>query len=231
MLNFVGSEDTERIVPALIADDVPENRDLLMIQLQKYPLSLVSVGSGDEVISLVKSQEFKIVFLDLHMPPYGGRQLLDSVLENSPHSRVVVTSVLDQELFSDLSKQPIDFLPKPYRRSITTEIVERLLSGVCSRHKQVAIGRGNLELQQALKKARTVIGQRLEMLWQSLDNADLEMFRVEIHRFAGLSAFFSIDLHDKAHELEKQVPLLSVDEIRLRLKLIEALAENLEEPV
>lgn len=84
-------------IPTLLVDD-----DILFRQLVKYELEdsglfavVGQAGEGAEGIRQARerSQDLRLVLLDLEMPGVGGVEALPRLLEAAPHARVVVLSM------------------------------------------------------------------------------------------------------------------------------------------
>ncbi|MEL4887362.1 PAS domain S-box protein [Pectobacterium betavasculorum] len=58
----------------LIADDVPQNLELLLLTLEGSGHQVVSANNGDEAIEHFTTQHFDVVLMDVHMPGTDGLQ-------------------------------------------------------------------------------------------------------------------------------------------------------------
>jgi PAS domain S-box-containing protein len=70
-------ESGQTILPdldILIADDVPQNLELLRLVLEKRGHRVVSATDGDEAVEKYRNGRFDVVLMDVHMPGTDGRQ-------------------------------------------------------------------------------------------------------------------------------------------------------------
>jgi PAS domain S-box-containing protein len=58
----------------LVADDVPQNLELLRLTLEKRGHRVVSAADGDEAFNRYRTGRFDVVLMDVHMPGTDGRQ-------------------------------------------------------------------------------------------------------------------------------------------------------------
>ena len=104
----------------LIADDDPGNRDLLRRRLEFEGHQVVEVGSGLEVLALLKEQDCDLVLLDIVMPDMDGFETL-AKLKHEPRLHelpVIMISALDelQGVIRCIEMGAEDYLPKPFNR-------------------------------------------------------------------------------------------------------------------
>lgn len=63
----------------LIVDDDQVMRDMLAVQLRQAGFSAVTVGSSDEALSMLATEEFSAIVSDLQMPGRDGFEFLELV--------------------------------------------------------------------------------------------------------------------------------------------------------
>ena len=83
----------------LIADDHPLFRDGLHGLLDSVPDTEV-VGEamdGQEAIALATSLQPDVILMDLKMPGVNGLQAMREILHTSPHIRIIVVSMLEDD--------------------------------------------------------------------------------------------------------------------------------------
>ena len=118
----------------LIADDEPLLRRLMKRVLEASGLRVEAVGDGDEALAALAAapDEIAVVVLDLSMPPYGGLETMQRLLEIRPDVGVVITSGLPPEAAMDalLARHRAIFLQKPFapealRRAVHDRLARR----------------------------------------------------------------------------------------------------------
>lgn len=87
----------------VIVDDEPSARKLANHWLTHSPDFEVigEAKDGEEAIRMAAKLEPDLILLDLVMPGMGGIDALPHILRRSPHSKIVVLSMLQQESVRD----------------------------------------------------------------------------------------------------------------------------------
>ncbi|MEW6365797.1 MAG: endopeptidase La [Acidobacteriota bacterium] len=115
----------------LVVDDEEIARNNLEHVLRKEGYKVTTAGNGREALEKVKENEFDIVLTDLKMEKMDGMQLLASLKQVAPHSRVVmITGYATVASAVDALKQgAADYLPKPINldelRAVVRQILEK----------------------------------------------------------------------------------------------------------
>lgn len=73
-------------IHALVADDMPDNRDIFTIVLQMAGYEVTTAANGQEALDILAAQPFHLMILDLDMPVLNGRDVL-LALQNQPEHR------------------------------------------------------------------------------------------------------------------------------------------------
>jgi adenylate cyclase len=107
----------------LIVDDNDDNRFTLRLLLETDGHErIVTASGGHEAISLLNSEKFSLVLLDLMMPDLNGDEVL-AVIKNNPDTRdipvVMISADTDTEKVSKcIELGADDYLPKPFNPTI-----------------------------------------------------------------------------------------------------------------
>jgi two-component system, OmpR family, alkaline phosphatase synthesis response regulator PhoP len=124
----------------LVADDNPQNADLLAEYLQASEYEVAIASDGEETLSLVKSFKPDVLLLDIMMPRLSGFEVCkrlksDSASKNLP---ILMITALDQP--SDVERAvdagTDDFLTKPIHQ---TELINRVRALMTSRKSDDAL--------------------------------------------------------------------------------------------
>ncbi len=95
-------------------------------ELANHRLNARIAGSGTECLCAVRETRFDMVFLDIHLPDANGLDLLATILENSPETRVVIISgdVTFQSKERALSEGAAQYMEKPFDLRTVARIVK-----------------------------------------------------------------------------------------------------------
>ncbi|MCO6431894.1 MAG: response regulator [Deltaproteobacteria bacterium] len=115
----------------LLAEDDPDQRDLIAMVLKDEKYDVISCGDGDEAWILLQKEIPDLVITDVMMPGVDGPELIkrlkgEARTKNIP---VLVLTVLDdrEKEFSLLSLGADDYCEKTMQRKILLKRVENLL--------------------------------------------------------------------------------------------------------
>lgn len=107
--------DAEKI-RVLIADDHPLFRDGIHGLLDSVSDTEVvgEATSGEEAITLAEKLQPDIILMDIKMPGINGLQAMREILQTSPHIRVLIVSMLedDDSVFAAMRAGARGYLPK-----------------------------------------------------------------------------------------------------------------------
>ncbi|MEF3364990.1 adenylate/guanylate cyclase domain-containing protein [Methylocystis sp. 9N] len=102
----------------LVVDDNPSNRDLLRRRLERQGHSVILAENGTTALSLVDSESFDLILLDLLMPDISGFEVLlslkaDARFQDIP---VIMISALDEidSIVRCIEAGAEDYLTKPF---------------------------------------------------------------------------------------------------------------------
>ncbi|MBX9688754.1 MAG: response regulator [Candidatus Obscuribacterales bacterium] len=130
------SPESEVIKLLLVVDDIPVNRKLLSIQLQKLGYEVDQAEDGKPALEMVKKKQYGLVFMDLDMPELDGFQTSLAIRqydrESNQHTPVVAMTSYDREGDREkcLSHGMDDYLSKGITKKRLQEVIDR-----CIRHK------------------------------------------------------------------------------------------------
>ena len=101
----------------LVAEDVAQERELLIAHLSEWGLNATGAADGKEALSiLIKDDTIRLLITDLHMPELGGLELLQEVknLARPKLYSIVLSGIKDrQTLINALQAGATDYMVKP----------------------------------------------------------------------------------------------------------------------
>ena len=117
--------------PILFVDDDPTIHRLMAKYLKDWDVT--SVSSGEEALELLEKENFVIVITDLKMPGIDGMELLHRIkAKYNNRVQVIVVTVSDEldDLVGALDGGASDFLLKPLKKEVLTEVLQQTVSRI-----------------------------------------------------------------------------------------------------
>lgn len=125
---------SDRRYKLLIAEDSADNRTLLQLYLEKYPLDLYFAENGKRAVELFQQQKFDIVFMDIQMPEMDGITATKLIREYERARKIKTTPILafsahkPQDIFSPGEEVIFtDFVLKPINSNIVKSKLKQYL--------------------------------------------------------------------------------------------------------
>ncbi len=114
----------------LVADDEHHILDLVNTVLTDSDYRVECVGSGEEAMDRLKSQDFDLLISDLRMPGIGGRELVEWVQQYDTNAKVLLLTgdVASREMKEFIAGSGAQCLSKPFRIGELIEAVEQVFS-------------------------------------------------------------------------------------------------------
>jgi PAS domain S-box-containing protein len=212
----------------LIADDIPQNLELLKLLLQRAGHQVIAVTDGLEAVKAVQQQPFDLVLMDIQMPNLDGLKACQQIRlweQNHHHTTLPIialtASVLDEDKtaakeagMQGFASKPIDFAALCFEiaQVLQIEVREPL-----SRLAQAPASDQLLNLPKALLlwgNLPTYLPQLQQFLQQQLPQlqsatielqaGNYQLVQQQAHAIKGVSANLGLDPLSKAcAELEQ----------------------------
>lgn len=180
----------------LIVDDEP-----IAIQGVKKGVDLKKLGFAEvfeagsyaEAVEVLSSQEIDLAICDIEMPDENGIQLMGWINEHSPDTQTIILSCHDE---FDYARQAmhlhcLEYVLKPVRYEILTEVLERAVKLIESRRQQNIMTEYGQQYIDSLKKQET--HQTVDSLEKVAAYIDAHLSeQLSVNALAGM-AFMSAD--------------------------------------
>ncbi|OLS23364.1 MAG: Signal transduction histidine-protein kinase BarA [Candidatus Heimdallarchaeota archaeon LC_3] len=122
----------KEVLKILIVDDLPDNLELLELCMKDLSPKVDRAENGKQAISLIKKNEYDIVFMDLRMPILDGYSAMKHIREwekqeNKDQLLIVAVTAysMDYEYEKSLQAGFSDFLTKPISKELIKEVVKK----------------------------------------------------------------------------------------------------------
>ncbi len=133
----------------LVVDDQEDSRNLLVRRLAKQGYSVTQAQDGEQALSLIATQPFNLILLDIMMPDVDGMEVLKRVRRT--HSRtelpvIMVTAKRDSnDVVEALALGANDYVSKPVDYPV---LLARIDVQMARKRAEDALVKLNLELEQ-----------------------------------------------------------------------------------
>ena len=114
----------------LLVEDDDDLRDMLQTVLVLHGYSVTAAPTGNLAMSLLGSQQFDLVLLDIILPDGNGFRVAELIRANKLPSKVIVmTGSADTENAAKGAALGVqDYIPKPFRPQNLLKSIEHALS-------------------------------------------------------------------------------------------------------
>lgn len=114
------------MIKALVIDDEPLARSIVMEYLQAYPAIQVvqECNDGFEGVKAIAQHKPDLIFLDIQMPKINGFEMLE-IVEDKPS--VIFTTAFDEFAIKAFELHAIDYLLKPFSKDRFDKAVQKWL--------------------------------------------------------------------------------------------------------
>ena len=124
--------DSDRI-RVLIVDDHPLFRDGMHELLDSVSETEVvgEAAGGEEAISLAESLQPDVILMDIKMPGMNGLQAMREILSTSPHIRILIVSMLedDDSVFAAMRAGARGYVPKGANQAEMLRAIRAVANG------------------------------------------------------------------------------------------------------
>ncbi|HEV8355291.1 MAG TPA: HD domain-containing phosphohydrolase [Gemmatimonadales bacterium] len=190
-------------IGVLVVDDEESMRSGLERFLLGQGYEVITAGSGEEALQLVRRRKLACLLLDVRLPDTSGMDLVPQLLKLEPDAAILMLSGVDQAASATLCMQrgAMDYLTKPVNLSDLARAIERALRRREARiedgkmnqwlKEEVAVRTAELRLERANMERISVA--TLETLVNALEAKD-PFLRGHSARVADLSAMVAAEM-------------------------------------
>lgn len=173
----------------LVADDDPDNREMLARRLQRLGHEVETVANGKDVIERVRSGGIDLLLLDIVMPEMDGYAVLDHLRINPPPDflPIIVLSASDDSsrVAKCIEMGAEDYLPKPFDPLLLQARIESSLEKKRFRDREATY-------LKTIKKEKQRADDLLAVILPSAVAAELKMRgHVKPRRMESVSVLFT----------------------------------------
>jgi len=204
----------------LLADDHPNNRELVALLLKRMNINVVEVADGHQALQAMHTGQFDLLLLDIHMPELDGIETLKAVRGsgNKTPAIALTANTMKHEVDHYLRIGFADHLAKPIDREVFFSKVSRYLNLAKAEQANIDDDKMLPLVQGYITDLRGELGS-IEQAWHKRDLAEIT---ASIHKIKGAAGSFGLaNIGDVFSRIEKSVK--NNDEVALQTTLPQAL--------
>jgi signal transduction histidine kinase/CheY-like chemotaxis protein len=212
--NFVGNK-------VLLADDHPNNRELISILLKRMNISVTEVENGKQALDTIFYQKFDLILLDIHMPQMDGTEALKQIRAAGNYTPVIALTAnnMKHEIEHYMRIGFSDHLAKPISRHHFINKLSLYLNKQGEADGPLHQG----DMLKLIKDYQIDLRDQVDNLQKALEQRDLTIISEISHRIRGSAGSFGFDiLGQKFADIEHCA--LQDDEIAVTYELPKVLA-------
>lgn len=205
----------------LLADDHPNNRELISILLKRMNITVTEVENGKQALETVFYQKFDLILLDIHMPQMDGTEALKQIRAAGNYTPVIALTAnnMKHEIEHYMRLGFSDHLAKPISRH---HFISKL-SHYLNKQGDIDNPLQNGDMLKLIEDYRQDLRDQVNSLEKALEQRDLTIISEIAHRIRGSAGSFGFDIiGQKFADIEHCA--LQDDEIAVTYELPKAIA-------
>jgi CheY-like chemotaxis protein len=114
----------------LIVDDEKNIRLTMLQSLEPLDIPIQTAVNGEEALQILRERSFDLVFLDLKMPGMDGMQVLHTIKDDWPKTRVIIITAHGTiaTAVEAMKLGAVDFIQKPFSPSEIRKLATRIMA-------------------------------------------------------------------------------------------------------
>ncbi len=206
----VKSAPSSFIGHVLLAEDHPDNRELISRILEHLGLDVTNVENGQQAVDQCLQKQFDLVLLDIQMPIKNG---IDALLElkalNYPSPIVAITAnAMTHEVAEYISIGFNDHIKKPLERKQLIKILKQYLPQSNSDIDTLEM----VQTDDLLAKFKASFPSEITLLEQCHAQSQWQEIGEQAHKLRGAASMFKLhSLEEAAHYLEQTIKFNDYD--------------------
>jgi PAS domain S-box-containing protein len=218
-------------VRVLVAEDNEANRYVISRFLQNWKVNYTFAVNGREVVEKVQTQQYDLIFMDLHMPEIDGyeatrqiRALPNPYYQQIPIIALTASALTDVgEMIENLGMN--DFLLKPFEpndlfQRIAIHAGRQAKQSLENKVDEIATNntREVLEIQPSTNTIKTIDFKQLEVVTMGETGFAKELLQLYVKQFTDYIAQLTIiiprqkpeDIHSLNHKIKSTITILQL---------------------
>jgi signal transduction histidine kinase/CheY-like chemotaxis protein len=176
----------------LLADDHPDNRELIAILLKRMNITVTEVENGKQVLETIFYQKFDLILLDIHMPQMDGTEALRQIRAAGNLTPVIALTAnnMKHEIEHYMRIGFSDHLAKPISRH---HFISKL-SLYLNKQGDIDSPPQHGDMLRLINDYQQDLLEQVVNLQQALEQRDLTIISEIAHRIKGSAGSFGFDI-------------------------------------
>lgn len=221
-------QDVRSVPTILVVDDVPENRSLLDIILNRAGYRVEMANHGQDAIEKSRQRRYDLILMDMQMPVMNGFDATRIIrAEGLNRTTIIVAMTASVEKGDELKCLDAgcdDFIGKPVKKDLLLRKIWRFLQQVKQLETAekggpiVSFLAGDPDYQKTIETFVNNLPGRLEEMRKSFEEGNLADLALKAHALKGLGGFAGFAVFtEKARILEGTIQERDLTRIRFEL--------------
>ncbi|MFC3031932.1 ATP-binding protein [Pseudoalteromonas fenneropenaei] len=192
----------------LVAEDNPDNQELIRLLLGAWGLVPDIVNNGAEAVEKALVNDYHLILMDMQMPVMGGLEATQ-MLRHAAYDGPIVAltaNVMKQDIATYLEAGCSATLGKPIDKRALGEVLVKYLQLQHSNQSKWDALLQSEKFQQIAENYRRKLPEQLELVNDYYQAQDWEALRAQAHNLKGSAGCFGfMNVHQAADELEQSL--------------------------
>ncbi len=208
----------------LVAEDQPENLQLITTMLEKMGLTVTGASNGQAAVEAFLVDDFDLILLDIQMPVMDGLETLDMLnsLNNDIPVIALTANAMKHEVEEYFRKGFDEHLSKPIERKPFVEKISRFL-GQSGNHIDASLSEDEMQLLKSQFCAN--LPAYLDRLTEHLHAQDWHSLQHDAHALKGAAGTLGFaELSELAADLEQDLKDNNLGPVAAQVQLLVSFA-------
>jgi len=189
----------------LVADDNPDNQQLIKIYIDKTGANVTIANNGQEAVEKALAGEYDLILMDMQMPVMDGIEATDWLRQAGYGGKIIAltANAMKEDRERCINAGCDGFLTKPINQVLFYKTLYEIIPKAKESHQPVAREK-SYELKALTKKFIEGIPERITGILNAYNSNDHEDFGRKIHQLKGIAGNFGFP------EITEQAALIDV---------------------
>ncbi len=196
----------------LLAEDQPDNRELIKHLLQQLGVDITTASNGEEAVSHALQEDYHLILMDMQMPVLDG--LAATKLIRDAGCKAPIVALTANVMTADIERYKnagcVEVLAKPIQRERFTEIIHSFLEpqqeSVAKQNQSAQAFSTGEQFNNLKQNYYETLKQELHQLRESFSQEQIQTLKKVAHRIKGSAGNFNLsNVSEAAADIEQAI--------------------------